>query len=303
MADDASLLAKPVAAAATPPPAVPVDDADMDLQRMGRVVKRMLRKNACVLLAGVVAIVAIVLVSAFWKEGLAWYQLGGSEPPTIHAMTKRLPNGPCISVTHEEMLAGKTGLGTNLRNVRASLEHHIRYSGKQGARLQGICAQHLDIDFPPCFCIVNLGNEADGSDEDTVDMFNMRIIGYSDLVAPRVETPPFCERKIIMNRFEGVTAQWMADSPVELRRTRDVMGLAAYLIQQLDSAQTNTISCQDTNTDKAINQILTRLDQESMFVRGDPFLIKRQMAQISSMPYTGDPNKRQDQLPAYPHGN
>jgi len=302
MADAASLPAKE-AVPELPEPAVAVDDADIDLQRMGRVLRRMIRKYICALISVMLAIVLAVLVGAYWKEGLAWYQMGGTEPPTIHAMTKRLPNSACIAVAHAEMLEGKTALGVNLRNVRASLEHHIRYSGKQGARLQGICAQHLDIDFPPCLCIVNLGNEADGSDEDTVGMFNMRIIGYSDLVERRVETPPFCEHKILMNRFEGVTAQWMADSPTELRRTRDVMGLAAYLIQQLDSAQTNTISCQDTNTDKAINQILTRLDQESMFTRGDPFLIKRQMAQIASMPYAGDPNKRQDQLPAYPHGN
>ena len=274
----------------------PAVDADEDLKRVGRVVRRLAKKYAWLVAIGVLAI----LVGTYWKQGMTWYKMGGTEPPTIHAMTKRLPNSACVPVSHAEMLEGTTALGVNLRNIRASLDHHIHYSGKQGSRLQGICAQHLDIDFPPCFCIVNLGNEADGSDEDTVDMYNMQIIGYSDLVESRVETPPFCERKIIMNRFVGVTVKWMVRSDTELRRTRDIMGPAAYLVQQLDSAQTNTITCQDTNTDKAINQILTRLDQESMFVRGDPFLIKRQMAQISSMPHA---DKRQDQLPAYPHGN
>jgi hypothetical protein len=221
-----------------------------------------------------VAIALLVAVSAIALMALApllvgrlhsWWQVGGGVPPVVYALAHIIPTEPCLPVNIDEMKQNGTALfGTvDLRNVRASLYHHLQYSRADRPRPQGISAQYLER-HQICFALINLTHSHDDA-TNLVEMINMRIVGVSiDMRLRTRETSSLCEHAYSARRFQDVTIVYW--TPEGVRRMLNVEGLAAITVQQVDDIQTGSGYCQDTNLEAQIERLqrrVTTMDQRT----------------------------------------
>lgn len=213
---------------------------------------------AIALMAAVGAIVLVVMAPLLAGRLYTWWQVGGGVPPVVYALAHIIPTEPCLPVNIDEMKRNGTALfGTvDLRNVRASLYHHLQYSRADRPRPQGISAQYLER-HQICYALINLTY----SDEDAtnlVEMINMRIIGASlDDRLRTLETSSLCEHAYSARRFQDVTIVYW--TPAGKRRMLDVEGRASITVQQVDDVQSGNGYCQDTNLEAQLERLQRRV--------------------------------------------
>jgi len=199
-----------------------------------------------------VVVVVLALVLPLVGHRLAvWWKTGGIAPPVVYALAHVVPTEPCMQVSINEMRNGTAVFGTvNLRNVRASLYHHLQY-GPNGP-LQGISAQYLER-HRICYALINMIYKPDDP-PNLVEMVNMRVIGMSlDRRVRNTEQSILCAHPYETRRFQDVTIEyWTTDG---VRRMLDVFGVAAQTIQQVDDVQTGSGYCQDSNLEVQVERV------------------------------------------------
>jgi len=205
-------------------------------------------------IAIVLAVSACGLKLAAHRQDIAtWWRIGGMRPPEVYAMGSVLPSKKCIAVTPEEIINGTAQGGQiDLRNMRATLIHHMTYGGENKKPLQGFCAQYLDR-FRICYCIVNMVRRAD-EPQNWVEMYNMKIIGTSPaLLVQNTEKSILCANAVTAVRYEEISIAW--HTPEGVLRNREVSDLAAQTLQQLDVMQRGRGSCEDSNIEAQISML------------------------------------------------
>jgi hypothetical protein len=200
------------------------------------------------------ALLALVTAVALkHNELLTWWHVGGVTPPVVYGLSLTMPDGMCDELTPDDIRNDTARDDTvNLRDVRASLLHWMRKGDKDGHRLQGICARYLERSGV-CYCIVNMVRTP-GEPDNLIDMFNMEIIGTSpDSLLRNYERSVICKKEIETVRFSTITVRWLNGDGV--MREREVSGLAAQTIQQIDAVQRGEGSCRDSNIEVALAAI------------------------------------------------
>ena len=217
-------------------------------------------------LAGVgvvaLAVALAVLVPPLVARVHTWWTVGGGLPPVVYALAHVVPIEPCTPVNREDILNGTTLHGTvNLRNVRASLYHHIHHSGPAGP-LNGIAAQFLER-HRVCYALVNM-TFADSDAPNLVEMYNLRIMGSDTSgIVRNLESSLLCEHPYTVRRFETIYASW--DRPDGGHAVmRDIGGRAAQTLQQMYDVQVGNGHCEDSNLEAQMH----RLDQRIRAVHG-----------------------------------
>lgn len=204
-------------------------------------------------LGAVVAVVVLAVVLPPLGRWLAvWWLTGGVAPPVVYALAHVVPTEPCMPVLINEMRSGTAVFGTvDLRNVRASLHHHLQYT-RDGEPLQGISAQYLER-HRICYALINMIYSYNDT-QNLVEMYNMRIIGVSpDMHTRNTETSVLCEHPYETRRFQEITIEYWTAAGV--RRMLDVFGVAAQTIQQVDDVQAGRGYCQDSNLEAQIERL------------------------------------------------
>jgi hypothetical protein len=218
----------------------------------------------------VVAVVcALIAVFSERRSLMTWYRTGGARPPVVYALNSVVPSTRCDRLTPEEIVNGTAHNGQiNLRNIKASLLHWMQFASPDNEPLQGICARYLER-YGVCYCIVNMVRTQQ-EPPNWMDMYNMEIIGTSPYMFRRnTERSVLCKNTIETVRFEEITVRWTNEEG--FIREREVKGLAAQTIQQIDAVQRGEGSCQDSNTDAAIAMLTKKINdlrQDMMF--GNP---------------------------------
>ena len=207
---------------------------------------------SAVALVVAVVVLAVLLPPVVRRVGV-WWQTGGLVPPVVYALAHIVPMEPCMAVNIDELANNTAVYGTvDLRNVRASLHHHLRHSGPGGAVLQGISAQYLER-HRICHALINMINKPTDA-ENLVEMFNMRIIGVStNRLKRNIERSVLCEHSYTARRFQDVVVEYW--TPEGVRMERAVFGVAAQTIQQIDDVQSGNGYCQDTNLEAQIERV------------------------------------------------
>ena len=256
------------------PPAPKMEQANITIDRA--YMQWLLRRAAIVVLVLAVAVASGVGVARNWQRMATWMRIGGVRPPEIYALGDVNPNIPCQLLTKDEIVAGVVNVSkhrVSLRDVHASLLHHLKYGGENGMPLQGICAQHLNR-FRVCMCLVNMAEPEDAPD--MLTMYNMRRSGASEEQVYSTEKSVLCEREVVEKRFQEITVTWTNERGVT--RTREVGGMPAITIQQLRDVERGEGSCAgDSNTQAGIAGIANTLDDfaQNMLFSGDPDIIER----------------------------
>lgn len=202
----------------------------------------------------VAVVVLAVVLPPLGRRAVVWWMTGGAAPPVVYALAHVVPTEPCMPVAIGEMVRDGTAVfGTvELRNVRASLHHHLHYSGQDGEPLQGISAQYLER-HRICYALINMVYALNDT-QNLVEMYNMRIIGMSvDRRMRNTERSVLCKHSYATRRFQDVTIEYW--TPAGVRRMLDVFGAAAQTIQQVDDVQTGRGYCQDTNLEAQIERV------------------------------------------------
>jgi len=213
---------------------------------------------ARIVLVTVAVVVLALVLPPTMRRAAIWWQTGGVRPPVVYALAQIVPTEPCMPVNIDELRNGTAVYGTiELRNVRASLHHHLRYSGPDGTQQQGIAAQYLER-HRICMALVNMIYAPDDA-PNLVEMFNMRIIGASTNRRTRnTERSVLCTHPYTARRFQDIVIEYWTATGV--RMERDVFGVAAQTIQQIDDVQSGNGYCQDTNLEAQLERLRRRVD-------------------------------------------
>jgi len=277
-------------AAQAPPPVFPAGQQPMSVQTnitIDREFMTQLGRRAALVIAVVAVVVgAIMLGVNNWQWVATWMRVGGTRPPLIHAVVRVVPTSRCMPLTKEQILAGRAGKDNeiDLRDIRATLLHHLTYARDEKAPLfgrgdqsrkslpQGICAPFLGY-FPICMCMINFAEPQDAPDYQT--MYNVRLIGVSpDNINSVHESSLLCENPFWTVRYGKVGAEWLAEDGD--RRHRDFAGTPAQTVQQMISVCRGIASCRDTNEQAGIAGLYDLFDefrQDMLF--GAPDVIER----------------------------
>lgn len=183
----------------------------------------------------------------------------GAKPPMMFALTDRLPDRVCEPISLADIHNGTAFKGEiDLRSLLESLRYHLQ-ENKKGERLQGVCAQHLQS-WRACICIVNM-SPAPGN-YDYVEMYNMKVIGYTpdpELRRRVVESSTFCPGSTTESiRFDSIVIQYMDEQGVLVERA--VRGSPAYTLQQCNEAQAARSTCAATNIEIMVNRLQRTID-------------------------------------------
>jgi len=250
----------PAAEAVAPavPPAAVEAKAPEAVARLPPRPKWTLHLAAHIVLVTVAVVVLALVLPPTMRRAAIWWQTGGARPPVVYALAQIVPTEPCMPVNIDELRNGTAVYGTiELRNVRASLHHHLRYSGPDGTQQQGIAAQYLER-HRICMALVNVIYAPDDA-PNLVEMFNMRIIGASTNRRTRnTERSVLCAHPYTARRFQDIVIEYWTATGV--RMERDVFGVAAQTIQQIDDVQSGNGYCQDTNLEAQLERLRRRVD-------------------------------------------
>jgi len=211
---------------------------------------------------GVVIVVVAFLLPVIYSGLHSWMSGMGALPrqDEVYALNTVVPTSRCKPVTSEDILNGTVNNGEiELRHILASLRYHVRESGKRNRDpIQGICARYLDR-HGVCACLVNMVRNPKDP-ENWMIMYNMKIVGYSRYnIVENTEKSILCANTVEARRFKEITVEWLNEEGV--LRERDVRGMAAQSIQQLDVVQRGRGSCQDSNVEAQM-AILRELIEE-----------------------------------------
>lgn len=221
---------------------------------------------------GSVVCVALMLAIVIPRAGVFlvdWWAAGRGVPPVVYALAHIVPTEECIRVTPDEVRNGTAAFGTvSLRNVRASLHHHMRYGTEATGPLHGIAAQYLER-HRICFALVNL-IYAPTEPDNLVEMYNLRVTGVSkSRVVRNTERSVLCKESYQARRFQEIVVEYITADGV--RMEREVKGVAAQTIQQLDDVQSGRGYCKDTNLEAQLQKLHERIDGMEANGRAIPF--------------------------------
>lgn len=130
-------------------------------------------------------------------------------------MAQVLESDFCIPVSVEEVRAGRTHDGVDLKALRQTMFVHLNAGG-----LRGICAQHLEAAAPVCQCLLRMSDPAvDGKlsqakESDLLDMYNLNIEHVSEKAVPVRERHVFCgngENRYWIMRHRTCLARYMGN--------------------------------------------------------------------------------------------
>jgi peptide deformylase len=208
-----------------------------------------------------IAIAVVVLALVLPRAGgyLAdWWVAGRGVPPVVYALAHVVPTEECLRVTPDEIRNGTTAAGgvVSLRNVRASLYHHLRYGTGDTGPLQGISAQYLER-HRICLALVNMVFSPTDK-ENLVEMYNLRVTGGStSRVVQNTERSVLCKEPYTVKRFQVIIVEYYTAEGV--RMEREVKGVAAQIIQQLDDVQSGRGYCKDTNVEALVQKLYEKI--------------------------------------------
>lgn len=213
------------------------------------------RTALLVVAAILLAVVAVLLAPGAFVRARIWWEAGGMIPPVIHALANVVPTDPCMLVNIDELVNGTAIFGTiDLRDVRASLHHHLRYG--RGGTLQGIAAQYLQR-HNICLALVNM-IFAPGDPPNLIEMYNMRVTGVSrNLIVRNTEYSILCAEPYTAHRYQDIVVEYTTSKGV--RMEREVHGVAAATIQQINDVQEGRGYCKDTNVEAQLYRIHRRI--------------------------------------------
>lgn len=202
-------------------------------------------------LAAVALVYGAPLVVARCVE---WYEAGVGMPPIVHALAEVVPLQECTPVTYDDVRNGTAMGGTvQLRDVAASLRHHMRYT-----RSQGISAQYLER-HRLCYALINMVERADDK-PNVVEMFNLHIRGTSARRVRNIEKSVLCRLPYTVPRHQVVVIGYMTRDGEYIQR--DVTGLAAQTVQQVVDVQSGKGHCEDSNLEAKMQKLYERLDAD-----------------------------------------
>jgi len=210
------------------------------VDRFGKM--RLLWQNVALL----VIVAAIVAYAAFSAVTLLM------SPSIVYALAHVAPVEPCISVSSDEIRNGSAVYHTvNLRDVLASLRHHMRKGTGHGS-LQGISAQYLE-QHRVCLALVNMIH-APGDASNVMVMYNMRIVGVSkDQVLRTTERSVLCTNVYTTRRFQDVIVEFEDEKGTRFEMV--VSGVAAQTLQQIHEVQSGEGHCMDTNVEAQLERL------------------------------------------------
>lgn len=205
-------------------------------------------------MAAAMTLLAMLVFTAILPRLREWHEAGAGLPPVVHALAEVVPVEPCMPVRYEDVQNGTALFGNvNLRDVRASLYHHLRGTGSDG-----ISAQYLQR-HRICYALINM-IERPGDPPNLVEMFNMQVIGVSrNRVVRNNEKSLLCQKPFTVRRFQEALIEYMA--PNGARIERHVTGVAAQTVQQVDDVQSGQGYCEDSNLEAKLQKIYRRLEQ------------------------------------------